>query len=153
MISKKIKYVDYNDNPVEKDFYFHLNTAELTKMNFTEENKTLTDIILEIGEDVTGTRRVLDLLEEIVRASVGRKSADGSRFVKNDDVRSELFDTEAYSVLFQELLENPEKTAEFIKGIMPRDAQKKVNKALKSDDITSLSREELMERIKNSQDD
>ena len=36
---------------------------------------------------------------------------------------------------------------------MPRDAQKKVNKALKSDDITSLSREELMERIKNSQDD
>lgn len=152
MIAKTIKYVDYNDNPVEKTFYFHLNKAELTKLNFTAENKTISDIVMEIGNDITGARRVLELIEEVVRASVGEKSADGSRFMKNDDIRSELFDTEAYSELFTELLE-ADAAAKFITGIMPRDAQRDVTKVLKGDDITKLSREELMRRIQNSNDD
>lgn len=147
MISKTIKYTDYNDKPVEETFHFHLNKAELTKMNFTESGESLVDIITEITEDNSGTRRVLELLEEIVRASVGEKSEDGSRFVKNDEIRSKLFDTEAYSELFTELLQHPERTAKFIQGILPKESQKSLNKALNGDDVTKLSREELIARI------
>jgi len=147
MISKTIKYADYNDKPVEETFHFHLNKAELTKMNFTESGESLVDIITEISEDNAGTRRVLDILEQIVRAAVGEKSEDGSRFIKNDEIRSKLFDTEAYSELFSELLQNPEKTAKFIEGMLPRESQKELKKALNGDDVTNLSREELIARI------
>lgn len=147
MISKTIKYTDYNDKPVEKTFHFHLNKAELTKMNFTESGESLIDIISEMTDDNAGTRRVLELLEEIVRLSVGEKSEDGSRFIKNDDIRSQLFDTEAYSELFSELLEHPDQTARFIQGILPKESQKEMAKALKTDDINNLSKEELIERI------
>lgn len=147
MISKTIKFEDYNGDQVEDIFYFHLNKAELTKMNFDESGKTLTDMILEISEDVTGTRRVIDILEKICRASVGRKSEDGKRFIKNDAITSELFDTEAYSELFIELVQNPEKAAEFIQGMMPKETQKNMKNVLKGDDLTNLSREELVARI------
>lgn len=147
MISKTIKYTDYNDKPVEETFHFHLNKAELTKMNFTESGESLVDIITEISEDNAGTRRVLELIEQIVRAAVGEKSADGSRFIKNDEVRSKLFDTEAYSELFSELLQNPETTAKFVEGMLPRESQKELKKALNGDDVTNLSREELIARI------
>ncbi|TKW75037.1 MAG: hypothetical protein DI610_04900, partial [Staphylococcus hominis] len=147
MISKKIKYTDYNDNTVEETFHFHLNKAELTKMNFTEDGNSLVDMISEITEDNAGTRRVLNILEDIVRAAVGEKSEDGSRFIKNDDIRSKLFDTEAYSELFTDLLQHPERTAKFIQGILPKESQKEINKALNGDDVTNLSREELIARI------
>lgn len=150
MISKKIKYTDYNDKTVEETFHFHLNKAELTKMNFTESGESLVDLISEISEDNAGTRRVLDILEQIIRASVGVKSEDGSRFIKNDDIRSKLFDTEAYSELFSELLQNPERTAKFIQGILPKESQKQLNKALNGDDVTKLSREELIARINSA---
>ena len=88
------------------------------------------------------------MLKGILRKAVGQKSEDGARFVKNDDIRSELFDTDAYSELLFELLDDANKASEFITGILPRDIRNEYKKTLGGDDLDSLSPEELRARLK-----
>ncbi len=154
MISKKIKYEDYNGETVEKTFHFHLNKSEITKMEYQKDGTRFSDILTEIGSDNVSVRRIIDIVEDLFRRAVGEKSEDGRRFIKNDDVRSELFDTEAYGELLSDLLTAPEDFAKFIQGMMPKDAQQQIEKKLpKGSDISSLSREELLELAQNAKDD
>lgn len=154
MISKKIKYEDYNGETVEKTFHFHLNKSEITKMEYQKDGTRFSDILTEIGSDNVSVRRIIDIVEDLFRRAVGEKSEDGRRFIKNDDVRSELFDTEAYGELLSDLLTTPEDFAKFIQGMMPKDAQQQIEKKLpKGSDISSLSREELLELAQNAKDD
>lgn len=154
MISKKIKYEDYNGETVEKTFHFHLNKSEITKMEYQKDGTRFSDILTEIGSDNVSVRRIIDIVEDLFRRAVGEKSEDGRRFIKNDDVRSELFDTEAYGELLSGLLTTPEDFAKFIQGMMPKDAQQQIEKKLpKGSDISSLSREELLELAQNAKDD
>lgn len=154
MISKKIKYEDYNGETVEKTFHFHLNKSELTKFEYQEDGTRFSDILQTIGDDNVSVRQIIDIVEEIFQKSVGEKSEDGRRFVKNDEIRSELFDTEAYGELLSDLLSDPQGFAKFIQGMMPKDAQRQIEKNLpKGSDISSMSREELLQLAQNAKDD
>src|SRR5699024_12377364 len=130
MISKKVKYEDYNGETVEKTFHFHLNKSELTKFEYQEDGTRFSDILQTIGDDNVSVRQIIDIVEEIFQKSVGEKSEDGRRFIKNGEVRSELFDTEAYGELLSELLSDPQGFASFIQGRMPKDAQRQIEKTL-----------------------
>ena len=146
MISKTLTYVDYNDKKCTTTFHFHLTVPEITKMQFRDPNQTLFDAIVKMTEE-DDTRSVLELLETIVRSAVGVRSEDGARFSKNDDIVSELFDTEAYSVLFEELLKSPDVTAKFLQGMLPTSVLKEANSKAKLDELSNLSKEELLERF------
>ena len=52
-------------------------------------------------------------------AAYGKKSPDGRRFIKNNEIREEFTQTEAYSIIFMELATDADKAAEFINGIIP----------------------------------
>lgn len=104
------------------------------------------DAIVKMTEE-ENARDVLELLETIVRASVGQRSEDGARFTKNDDVRSELFDTEAYSTLFEQLLQDPEEVARFLQGVLPKSLAEKTQSKVKLEELSGLSKDELLERF------
>ena len=125
MLQKTIKYEDYNGNQVSKDFWFHMNKADIAEFKYRKDGSDMVDVISRImaNENIRG---ILDILKEIARASVGRKSEDGSRFIKDDEARSELFDTDAYSELMYELLSDERNAADFIQGILPKDVAKQV---------------------------
>ena len=53
----------------------------------------------------------------------GEKSADGKRFIKNDDIRDGFAQTEAYSELFMELATDANAAASFVNGIVPKDLE------------------------------
>lgn len=121
MIKWPISYIDYNGNSVKEDFYFHLNKAELMKMQFGA-NGAYSQFI----ERITNQRDLRMLGEEfenIILNSYGEKSDDGRTFKKSDDIRENFKSTEAYSELFMELISDPEKAVSFIKGILPKDLQ------------------------------
>lgn len=129
MITKTIKYTDYNGNEREEKFYFNLTKAEITEINFdlSSDGVSLQDKLKKMidEKDSAGIFKFFKLL--IVK-SYGEKSDDGKRFIKTDDMGIGFTQTEAYNVLLEELLsaEDGSLAVEFVKGIVPADIQAKV---------------------------
>ena len=64
-------------------------------------------------------KQIIALFKDIVLRAYGEKSADGRRFVKNQEIRDAFAQTQAYSDLFMELATDAKKAAEFVNGIVP----------------------------------
>lgn len=119
MLKKTIKYVDYNDEEREEDFYFNLTKAELTQMQLSEKGGL--DAVLDRMLQTRDEPSMIKMFKEIIDLSYGVKSTDGRRFIKNQEVLDDFRQTEAYSVLFMELATNSEAAAEFINGVVPKE--------------------------------
>lgn len=123
MITKTIKYTDYNGVEREEKFLFHLTKAELMEMEMGTTGG-LAEMIQKIieAQDVPA---IIKIFKDLVLKAYGEKSADGKRFVKINDAGVPLSigfsQTEAYSQLFMELAMDADKAAEFVKGIIPGD--------------------------------
>lgn len=127
MLKKTIKYMDYDEVEREEDFYFNLTQAELTTMQMSEvgglEKK------LETIVKTKDAPRIMEMFRDIIRRSYGVKSADGRRFIKNDELADEFEQTEAYSILFMELCTDADAAAAFVQGILPKNLAEEVKKA------------------------
>lgn len=125
MISKKIKYTDYNGVEREENFFFNLSKAELMEMEMGTTGG-MAETIQKIIE-VKDTPSIIKIFKELILKAYGEKSADGKRFTKLDQSGNPLSiafsETEAYSVLFMELATNTQSAIEFIKGIIPGDLE------------------------------
>lgn len=119
MLKKTIQFKDLDGNDVIDDFYFNLSKADIAKLELSTDggmSKYLEKIIAaENGKDI------IDTMEMIIKLSYGVRSVDNRRFIKNDDVWNDFFETDAYSVLFMELCTEAKKSAEFMIGIAPQD--------------------------------
>lgn len=126
MIKKHMKYVDYDGNEREEDFYFNLTKAEIAEMELSTSGG-LDKMINQIIAEQDG-KRIIELFKDLVLRSYGKKSPDGRRFIKSQELRDDFAQTEAYSDLFMELATDADKAAEFVNGIVPKmdNAQKPV---------------------------
>lgn len=121
MFRKPIPYTDYDGNKREDVFWFNLSKAELTEMNLRAGGsmEPMLNKILETRD----TNKMVDIIKDLIHKSYGEKSADGKRFVKNDELADAFFQTEAYSELFIELLSDTDKLQEFLFGVVPADVR------------------------------
>lgn len=129
MLKKTITYTDYNNNERTEDFYFNLTKAELMEMEMST-NGGLAEMINKIvaSQDAPA---IIKIFKELVLKAYGEKSLDGKRFIKNDDIREEFSQTEAYSQLFMELATDADAAAAFVNGIMPAGlSQEEAKKAI-----------------------
>jgi hypothetical protein len=117
MLKKTITYQDYNGKELTEDFYFNLSKAELVELELSREGG-LMESLQKIIADKDGAVIIAEF-KKIVLQAYGEKSADGKRFIKNDEVREAFSQTEAYSQLFFELATNDGAAAAFIQGIVP----------------------------------
>ena len=120
MLKKNIKYVDYDGNKRAEDFYFNLNKAEVIELQLGTVGgltKTLEKIVQE-----KDTSRIIEYFKTLILKAYGEKSADGRRFIKSQELRDAFEQTEAYSELFMELASNAKMAAEFINGVLPKEA-------------------------------
>ena len=120
MLKKNIKYVDYDGNDRAEDFYFNLNKAEIVELELGTTGgltKTLEKIVQE-----KDNKRIVEYFKAIILKAYGEKSADGRRFLKSQELRDSFEQTEAYSELFMELSSNAKAAADFISGIVPKEA-------------------------------
>ena len=119
-------FEDYEGASRTEDFYFHLTKAEIMEMDFLEDGglqKTIEKIV------ATQDRKALiEIFKKLVIGSYGEKSADGRRFMKNDDIRKNFTETEAYSQIFMKLATDDKEATAFINGILPKDLQEEVKK-------------------------
>lgn len=120
MLKKNIKYVDYDGIERAEDFYFNLNKAEVIELQLGTVGgltKTLEKIVQE--KDAS---RIIEYFKTLILKAYGEKSADGRRFVKSQELRDAFEQTEAYSELFMELASNAKMAAEFVNGVLPKEA-------------------------------
>ena len=120
MLKKTITYEDYNGETRTEVFYFNLTRTEVLEMEYSlGPGKSLTETlkVLIHEKDMSA---IISTIRDIVLTAYGEKSADGRRFIKNQETREFFEQCPAYDVLYMELATNAEAAAEFLNGIMPQ---------------------------------
>lgn len=125
MLKKTITYEDYNGVEITEDFYFNLTEAELTELQLSVAGGYGSFIEKIVAAKDVPT--LANLFKELILMSYGEKSADGKRFMKKASDGHKLSDdfsqTEAYSVLYMELVQDDNAASEFVNGIIPKNAK------------------------------
>lgn len=116
MLKKNIKYVDFNGIERDEDFYFHLSTPELTRMEAKYGGDIFEHIMHTVdNEDFMG---MVSVLEDLILSSVGEKTTDGRSFMKSKEIRDKFENSQAYAELFEEIFTDPEASRAFGEGIV-----------------------------------
>lgn len=122
MIKKVVSYVDYDGNARVENFYFNLTQTELTDLS-VKHSGGLNDYIQSII-DAKDVKELYSLFKEIIDMSYGKKSEDGRRFMKSQEILDDFKQTLGYDKLVVSLANDEEEAAAFIKGVIPS-AEKK----------------------------
>lgn len=127
MLKKTIEFVDYNGVTRKEDHYFNFNEAEITEMELSTVGG-LSEMINSIIKAQDGPS-IMKLFKDIILGAYGVKSPDGREFIKSDELSRKFSQTEAYSKLFMELVTDTEAAADFVNGIVPKNAAKAAKEA------------------------
>jgi hypothetical protein len=126
MIKKTITYKDLDGNLLTGDFWFNLREDEIAKMELRQAGGSLTDYLKQIVADKNGDA-IITTFEKILATSFGLRNADNIAFDKSPAISSHFMCTDAYSVLFMELVTDAKTGAEFIVGLVPPELQGKMD--------------------------
>lgn len=116
MLKKTITFTDYNGNERTEDHYFNLNKSEATKMELST-----TGGLTQMIENIIAAQdnpAIIKIFEDLILKSYGKRSADGRRFMKSDEIARDFMETEAYDKMFMELITDPKKAAAFVNGVI-----------------------------------
>lgn len=127
MLTKKIKFVDFNGTEREEEFVFNLNKAEVMKLITTEGDYTIDKYLQRLTTERNG-RKIIGMFEDIIHMSYGVISLDGRRIEKTEEIWRNFSETEAYSILLMEIVTDAKKAAEFVNGIIPQDLADEIRK-------------------------
>ena len=116
MYKKTITYKDYNGDEHTEDFYFNLTQADLLDMEI--ESNGFREMIQRIV-DAENNTELFKVFKSIIRRSYGKKSPDGKRFIKSDEIFEEFESSPAYSDFVMSLVLDSTAGLDFVNGIMP----------------------------------
>lgn len=121
MLKKTITFEDLDGNKVTEDFYFNLTKPEIVELEVSYEGGLVEHLKRIGGAEKPNGALIMSTFKDLLVKSVGRRSEDGRRFIKNQQITDEFFESDAYSVFFMELVTDAEAGATFVNGVMPRD--------------------------------
>lgn len=117
VFKKTIKFKDLDGNPVEEDFYFNLNAPEIAEMELEKEGG-MHAYLQEITEG-GNPGKIMSTFKMFLERSIGRRSEDGRRLLKSQEITDDFMMSDAYSEFFLELVTNSKMAATFVNGILP----------------------------------
>lgn len=117
MLKKVMTYTDYNGVERTEEFLFNLTKAELMEMEMTTEGGLST--MIQGIVDSKNVPAIVSIFKKLLLKAYGKKSPDGRRFIKSEEISQEFAQTEAYSEMFMELATDADAAAAFINGIIP----------------------------------
>lgn len=130
MLKKTINYTDYDGNDRSEDYFFNLNKSEVIKWLTTTGDYTLDKVMERLANERNG-KKIMEIFEDLIKRSYGKKSLDGRKFEKSEEIWNDFFQTEAYSSLFTELVTDARKAAAFVNAIIPKDMSDEISKIVK----------------------
>lgn len=127
MLKKMITYTDYDGNKRTEEFLFNLSEAEVVEWLTTSGDYTLDKVVDKLTKE-RNNKELMNTFKDIIYRAYGEKSLDGRRFIKSKEVKDNFMETEAYSVLFMELVGDADKAVQFMKDILPKNLNEMVDK-------------------------
>ena len=142
MIKKTIKFKDFNGVERSEDLYFHVSKASVLTspdpayneiislgMDLQERSKFIEDIKLEDIDQADpfdknslllaeSARMVARMLDRLVDLSYGKKSEDGSKFIKGAEVLKDFKDSAVYDAFVEQMIGNQEDMITFINQLL-----------------------------------
>jgi hypothetical protein len=138
MISKNLKYKDFDGLTVEETFWFHLSNADIIVLDSTIPGG-ITPVLQKVMADGTDNAYIVETFQLLLAKAVGRRSEDGKRFVKNADITADFMQTNAWEAFLLDLLANAGDAVEWFNGVMPNNVQEEAAK----NKASSVSTDEL----------
>lgn len=132
MYKRTITFEDYDGNTRTEEHYFNLNKAEIIRWLTTGGDYTLDKKLERLTQERNG-KEIMNLFEEMIHLSYGRKSLDGRRFEKSPEIWANFYETEAYSELFTELVTDAKAASDFLSGVIPKSLSEEVDKMIQND--------------------
>lgn len=111
MFKQNITYTDFNGNERKEDFYFHLSTPEVIRLE-AEIGEKIDEYTKRLAEAME-LAPLLAFLEKMILSSYGKKTSDGKSFIKTPELRSEFEHSQAYAEFFEMLIKDPELAKKF----------------------------------------
>lgn len=127
MLKREIAYEDFNGNQVSEVFYFNIAKNELVELE-VEFDQGFSSFIQGVI-DAKNHKELIKQFKALVLMAYGKKSEDGKRFIKSDQLREEFSQSAAYQTLFMELATNDNAAVIFLQGVLPKDMQGEIQKA------------------------
>ena len=118
MIAKTIHYTDYNGNEHDEEFYFNLTQSEIVGMDLEFKGGMIANLNALLNDQ--DGNKLNEFFSKFILRSVGKKSPDGRRFIKNDEILEDFRQTPAYDQLFMSLITNADEAAAFMNGVIPQ---------------------------------
>lgn len=131
MLKKTITFEDFDGNERTEDFYFHLKQSDVIKLLTTSGDYTLDKVLTRLSTERNG-KKIMDIIENIIKISYGKKSIDGRKFEQTDEIWNDFYQTEAYSILFTELVTDAKAASDFVNGIIPKKLADSIEDILKN---------------------
>ena len=128
MIKKTLNYTDAFDEARTDTLYFHLNQYEWFELEAFTKGGLMNN--LQNAIETENNKKALDILKKIILTAYGEKNPENGQFEKDEDKAIRFSKSEAFSVLFMELLTNPESTQEFFLGLVPKEVRAEAEKKL-----------------------
>ena len=143
MIKKTVVYENLDGKTESEVVYLNINMIELTELEFVAE-KSISDILKEIGE-TPSMADALKTFKMFIRFAYGVKSPDSKKLLKSDSIWESFENSEPYSALLWEMLNDAPKAVDVIMGILP---QKKIEELIEKDPESKKKYNMEMAKIK-----
>ena len=140
MISKTIKYVDYNGVEKIGTYWFNMSRADLIELEMQDSNGWFDRIKQLVNEQ--RTREAYKMIEQFIKDSYGVKTPEGG-FDKDPKHLKAFRDSDAYSELIWGFVEHPDQFADFVNGIVAS-----VKKSVDAIDVDARIAEEIKKQGK-----
>lgn len=125
MLKKTITYEDLEGNKVTDDFYFHLSINDL--LSWGEAGGETFLFQLEMAGKTDHAPTILAIFRKILEKSVGIRSEDGRSFNNKDQAAKDRFlNSDAYSTLVLDMIQNADSAAEFVNAVIPKNVQQRL---------------------------
>lgn len=124
MFSREFEYTGYDGQPKKDTYWFNLTEAELYEIDLSSIRGFTGEMTKLLKEE--RTKEIVDSFKGIILGAVGSVSADGRKFIKNEEIKEDFYRSKAYSQLFVELVSSGEKLAEFLRAAIPEEIRQKM---------------------------
>lgn len=117
MLKQNVKYLDFDGVEQTETLYFNINRMELIAMQTRYGKDDMVKYIERITQE-EDFGKIHDLLNDIILTAYGKKSEDGKRFIKSEELKEEFRTSLAYEALTESFFDDEGQTlGKFVQGI------------------------------------
>ena len=117
MISYRVTYEDYSGKTRTETHRFNLTRTEINMLN-ARYGGSLENTLARLTM-TENAREMMDILMDVFKTSYGRMDDDGVHFRKNAQIWDDFASTPAFDKLFMDIMSSDEKSAAFMRGVLP----------------------------------